>query len=119
MTSLRQRPGDAEIDDPRSVPGQQHVRRLEIAVNDAGRVDCLQRLGDPGDEPECHRLLHRAVGVDDLVEGGPGHVRGHQPWRRGGRVRVDQLRGVQPAHPLGGLDLLAEAVKETLVVAEL
>ncbi len=41
--------GDAEVDDPRPVDGEQHVRRLEVAVHDARRVHraeaaCQRRL---------------------------------------------------------------------------
>jgi hypothetical protein len=114
----RQRSGDPEIDHPRAVLGEEHVGRLEVAVDDVSRVDRLERLGDAGDQPEHHRLGHRAVAVDDVLDRGTGHVRGHQPRRGGGRVGVDQLRRVQPADSPRGLDLLLEAEAKVLVVAE-
>jgi hypothetical protein len=41
-------PGDPEIDDPGAVLSQQHVRWLQIAVHDAGRVYRPQALGESG-----------------------------------------------------------------------
>jgi hypothetical protein len=34
-----QGPGDAEVDHPRAVKGQQHVRGLEVAVDQVAAVD--------------------------------------------------------------------------------
>ena len=87
-------------------------------MHDPGGVDGLEGLGDAGDQPEDHGLGHRAVPGHRLLQGGPGHVGGDQPRGRGGRIGVEQLRGVQPVHPPGGLDLLPEAGPEILVVAE-
>ena len=65
---------------------QQHVARLEVAVDDAGRVDGLERLGQPRPEPAAASSpRHRAVLVDHVVERRPGHVAGHEV----GPVAVD------------------------------
>ena len=56
--------------------------------------------------------------ADRLLQRRARHVGGHQPRRRGVRIGVEQLRGVQPVHPPGGLDLLPEAGPEVPVVAQ-
>jgi hypothetical protein len=81
--------------EPISIPlGEQHVRRLEITVHDTGRVDGLQGLSDPGDQPEYRRFGHRAVVRDGLPQGRSWHVGGRQPRWSGGWIGIEQLRGI-------------------------
>ncbi|MFB6875423.1 hypothetical protein [Streptomyces sp. NPDC056323] len=47
--------GDAEVDDTGAVGGEQHVGRLEVAVDDARAVDDVQCLGHARDQQH-HRL---------------------------------------------------------------
>ena len=111
-------PCDPEIDHARPVRGQQHVGRFEITVDDTGGVDRLQSLGDPGHQQDDRLRRHRPVLRDGLLQRRPRHVRRHQPRRCGRGIGAEKFRGVQPAHPLGGLDLLAETRPEVRVVAQ-
>jgi hypothetical protein len=61
-------PGDAEIDDPRSVLSQQQVRWLQITVHDARCVDRAQALGQSRRQREHGRGRQRAVPGDRLGE---------------------------------------------------
>ena len=60
------RPGDAEIDDPRPVLSQQHVRWFQITVHDARCVDRAQALGQSRRQREHGRGRQRAVPGDCL-----------------------------------------------------
>jgi hypothetical protein len=44
--------GNAEVDDPRAVLGQQHIGRLQVAMHHPGGVDGAQALRQPGGQRE-------------------------------------------------------------------
>lgn len=112
-------PGDAEVDDARTVGGQQHVGRLQIAVHDAGAVDDLEGLGDPGDHQQHGGDGESAVFGDGGGECGAGDVGGGEPGHRAVGVAVDHRGGEQPLDPLRGVHLLREPAAELRVFAEL
>jgi hypothetical protein len=73
------RPGDAEVNDPRAVVGQDDVARLEVAVDEAAGVDRGQPLGQRGTEPLGLRGAERAALGDRRRQRRPGHVGGDHP----------------------------------------
>src|SRR5262249_8014745 len=54
-----------------------HVRRAEIAVNDAASVRVIDRVANLADVVERHREIERAVACDDRLERFAGHVLHH------------------------------------------
>lgn len=108
-------PGDAEVDDPRPVGGEQDVARLEVAVDHSRRVHRVQGAGDAGDELEGGGQGQRTVDVQGLVQGQPGYVCAGQPRLLAVRVVVEHRHEVVAADLLGGPDLLLEAVPELAV----
>ena len=54
---LRERPGEAEVEDLHAVGRDEHVRGLEVAMHDAGGMERLERREDPAREG--HRLVDR------------------------------------------------------------
>ena len=112
------RPGDAEVDDPRALGGQQDVGRLQIAVHHARVMDGEQPLGQRGTDGGDLRGGLRTVLVDLVVQRGPRYVLRREP----GAVRVE-IGGDQPgrtaaADPPGGRDLPREARAELLVLGK-
>ncbi|OLT35209.1 hypothetical protein BJF79_07140 [Actinomadura sp. CNU-125] len=57
-------PGDAEVDDPGTVVGQQHVGGFEIAVHQTAGVYGGQPFGQSGTEHADGRCGQRSVAVD-------------------------------------------------------
>ncbi len=112
------RPGDAEVDHPRAVPGHQHVGGLEVAVDHARPVDGLERLGDAGDEEQYGAGRQRPVPSYHLVQRRAGHVGGGQP--RGAVVHpgVDHLGREQAVDPAGARHLLREPFPELRIRGE-
>ncbi len=115
-----QGPRDAEVDDARAVDGDQHVGRLQVAVDDAGGVDVLERVRESGREDADGSLGQGPVVVpDDLLQARPGDVpRGHPRHRRLG-VRVQHRRRPVPADPPRGPHLLPEPLPELLLRGQL
>lgn len=110
-----QRPRDAEVDDPRTVDGDEHVGRLEVAVDHPGGVDVLQRVRETGGEDPHRPLGQRPVVVSDhLLEAGARHVSGGDPGHGRLGVRVQHRRRPVAADLPGGAHLLAEARPELL-----
>jgi hypothetical protein len=112
-------PRDPEVDHPRPVPGQQHIRRLQVPVHHPGTMNRGQRLGHPGHQQEHALGRHRPVIGHRPRQGRPGHVRRHQPRRRPVRITVKNLRREQTVHASRGRDLLPEPNPEVRVVAQL
>jgi hypothetical protein len=109
------RPGDAEVDDPRPVLGEQHVRRLEVPVHHAHGVDRVEALRQPGGQRQQRCLRQRPVRVDRLGQRGTGHVRRGHPRHRAVHVRIDHLGREHAADPPRRRDLAAEAGPELRV----
>src|SRR5690606_1553064 len=70
---------DAKVDevDPAAVGVDQHVGRLDVAMDDPGRVGPPEDVGDlRGDRPE--RIEREGLPGGELGEVDPGHVLEHQ-----------------------------------------
>ena len=76
------RAGDAEVDHPRPVLRQQHVRRLEILVDHSRGVDRRQALRQARGQRQQRPLRQWPVTVHRLVQRRPRHVRCGQPRHR-------------------------------------
>jgi hypothetical protein len=111
--------GDAEVNDPRPVDGEQHVRRLEVAVHEARRVHGTEAACQPGRERPDRGDAERAVTGHGVCQRRASDVPGHQPGLRAIRIGVDDRRGKRPADALGGLDLLREPAAEAGVTGEI
>ena len=104
--------GDAEVDDARAVDGDQDVGRLEVAVDEPGAVDVLERVGEPG-RPRMR--TERSGSGPWLVRRRrcwrrrPGDVAGGDPGHGGLGVGVQHRGRPLAADPPGGPHLLAEA----------
>lgn len=109
----------AEVDDAGSVQGEQHVRRLEVAVHDPGPMDVLEGLGHPRGQQEHRRHGQRPVLLDGVGEGGPGNVGRGEPGRTAVGVAVENGRRVHALYATGVGDLLAEPLAEVGVVGQL
>src|SRR5690606_36770102 len=101
--------GDAEVDDPRAVRGEQHVARLEVAVDQPGGVHGAQRLGQADGEHRRGLGRQRAGALDHLAQRAAGHEPGGHPRRLRTGVGVHQRRAEHPADQAGRVDLLGEA----------
>jgi hypothetical protein len=93
--------GDAEVDQPRPVGGEQHVRRFHVAVRDARAVHGGEGLGET--RGQCVRRVdrQRAVLLDGVAQGHRGQELRGQPGDRGVRTGVDN-RGTVPAGGCSG-----------------
>ncbi len=112
------RPRDAEVDDPGAVGRHQDVRRLQVTVDETGRVDLLERGREPGAERAHRRLGQRAVRGDDIGEVGAQDVRRREPGQRCVGRGVDHGGGVAAGNGLGDVDLVPEPLPERLVRGE-
>ncbi len=112
-------PGDAEVDDPRALGGQQDVRRLEVAVHHPGLVDVDQAVGEGGADRGHLGPGQRPLVADPLVERGAGDVGGRQPGPLHVDVGGDQPGDAAAPDPGGGGDLAGEAGAELLVLGQL
>ncbi len=105
--------GDAEVDDARAVDGEQDVGGLEVAVDEARRVDVLQRVGEAGAQDADGALGQRSVvRGDHRLERGARDVPGGQPRHLGLGVGVEHGGRPGAADPPRRRDLLAEPVAE-------
>lgn len=95
----RRRAGDAEVDQARSVEGEQDVARLDIPVDQTRPVHGGQGSRQYLAQHPYRTVRQRAAGRDRLLQGRSGHERGGQPGR--GRLRV----GAHHPHHPGAVDL--------------
>ena len=120
QAGLRQRrrfhgAGDAEVNDPRTVLGQKHVRRLEIPVHHARGMDGIQAFRQAPGQRQQRCLWQRSRAIDRLGQRGPRNIgRGH-PCHRAIDVRIHHRGGEHPAHPPGRADLPPESLPELRV----
>ncbi len=111
-------PGDAEVDDPRPLRGQQDVGRLQVPVHHPGLVHGDQALGQRGAHGRDVGRDERTT-VDDLVvQGGAGHVLRGEPGAVRLQVRGDQPRGAAAPDAPGRRDLAGEPRPELLVLGQ-
>lgn len=106
------RPGDPEVDDLGPGVGEQHIARLEVAVDHPGPMDVAQRLGESRRQPAQFGGGHRPVPLHLVGERGTGHVQGGHPRPYGIRIGVDDRCGEGAADPPGRPDLLPETCPE-------
>lgn len=112
------RAGDPEVDDTRTVLGDEDVGGLEIPVDDPRAVDRLERLGDTGDQQQHRARRERTVALDRLGEGGPRNVGGGEPGHRIVHPGIDHLGGEQSVDTPGAGDLVGEPQPESGVRRE-
>ncbi len=112
------RPRYPEIDDFRSVGGQQYISRLQIAVDDPGAMDVAQRLGES--RGQLPYLIGRQwpLPLHMLGKRRPGNVEGRHPGPFGIRIGVHDGRRKGPADPPRGRHLLPEPPPELGVLGE-
>ncbi len=87
-------------------------------MDDAGTVDGLQRLGDPGHEQQDRTRRERAVVPDGLLQGRAGDVGGDEPRDRIVHPGIDHLGGEQSVDAAGAGDLVGEPQAESVVRSE-
>ncbi|BBJ42149.1 hypothetical protein SSPO_048670 [Streptomyces antimycoticus] len=114
-----QRPRDAEVDDARTVDGDQDVGGFEVAVDQTGVVDVAQGLCEAVGEDADGPLGQAARLGDDRVQGGTGDIAGGDPWSGGLGVGVQHRRGPRAPDPLRGPHLLFEPPPEFGLLGEL
>ncbi len=112
------RPGDAEVDDARSLGGQQDVRRLEVPVHDARLVHGDQALGEGGPDGGDLRRGQRSLLRDLVVQGGAGDVLGGEPRPVGLQVGGDEPGGAAASDPPRRGHLAREPGAELLVLGQ-
>jgi hypothetical protein len=110
-------PGDAEVDHLGAAGREQHVARLEVAVDHAGAVDRGQRGGHPDRDAVQVGRGERAALLDHLGEAGPVHVLDDQVRLLVVGVGVEHLGGAERRHLPGPVDLAAEPAPELVVGA--
>ncbi len=111
--------GDAEVDDAGPVEGDQHVRGLQIAVDDAGAVDVLEGVREARGQDPYGSVRQRAEVVGhDPAQARAGDVAGGEPGGRRLGVGVEDRGGPLAADPPGRVDLLAEPDAELLAGGE-
>jgi hypothetical protein len=108
--------GYAEVEDARSGRGEDDVLRLDVAVDDAGRVDGGEGLGGAGREGVQGAAGEGPVLGQVLAEGGTRSVRGRQPGCRGLGVGGQQGYEAGALHTGGELHLAAEPGPELRVL---
>ena len=100
--------GDAEVDEHRVAVDDEDVAGLDVAVDDAGGVDDVERLGDAAGEPvQLGRRQGPPLG-DVLVERRAGHVARHDVGVGAVDVGVDDGRDPRAADAAQGVDLAAQ-----------
>ena len=104
--------GDAEVDHPRAVVGQEHIPRLEVPVHQPDTVDLDEGDHQPDGEAPQALFRQRAGALHDFLQAWPRHVHRRQPWRCRARIGVHDRRGVGARHPARRLDLANEADAE-------
>jgi hypothetical protein len=113
------RPGDAEINDPRSILGQQHIRRLKVPVHHARGVDRAQALGQASGQRQQRARRQRPVVIYRLEQRRPRNVSRSQPRHRAVDIRVHHHGREQTAHPPRRGDLPAEPHPEIRILGQL
>ena len=112
------RPRDPEVDHSGPAGGEEHVGGLQVAVDEPGRVDRRQRLGEPAGQVEQRVLRHRPVGEHGLAQRRPFDELRGEPRRLAVRVGVEHARGEQAHDRRGRGDLPPEPLPEAGVVGE-
>ena len=112
-------PGDAEVDDPRPVRRQQHVRRLQVPVHQADVVDRGQPLRKTRRKTAQLRRRQRPALAHHVIERRRVDVRRRQPRHRPLGIGVHHHSRVKPVHPPRRRDLPPEPGPELPVHGQL
>ncbi len=111
------RAGDAEVDDAGAAGGQHDVRRLEVPVDQAGRVDV--RSVDASDTARlASPASSRGPPARRLIQCGPGEVLGGDPGTSALGLRAQDPCDALAADGLRGVGLAQEPLREMSVVRE-
>ena len=113
------RAGDAEVDDPRAVVRDQHVRRLEVPVHHARGVDRAEALRQARGQRQQRPRRTRPVVRYRPMQRRPGDISRGQPRRRPVDVGVHHHGREYSAHPAGRVDLPPEPVPELRIRGQL
>jgi hypothetical protein len=100
--------GEAEVDHFRPYRREQHVRRRQVAVHDAGGMDGAQRGGHAEREMFQVGGPQRAAPGDQLRQRRALDVLGDQVWLRSVGVGVEHGGRGEPADPAGAVGLPPE-----------
>ncbi len=104
--------GDAEVDDPGAVLGQQDVGRLEVAVDHARGVDRTQALRQPCRQGQDRTRRQRPVLVHRVRQRRAFNISRGQPRHRAVNICVDDRSREQSADLARDRDLPPEALPE-------
>ena len=111
--------GDAEVGDLHpAVAGEQHVGRLDVAVDEPGPVGGVERLGDLGGQPGRLPRVDRRRVVEALAQRAPGHQLHHDRLGAVLRAGVVDRDDARVGEAGGGDRLLAEPGDEAVVGGE-
>ena len=111
--------GEAEVDHPGAVSAEDHVAWLEIAVQQARRVDVVQPFGEHDAERGGHGGAERAAFLDVLRQGEALDVLGGEPrWHLIRLGRREQGRDPWPGDHAEDDDLPVEPVFRLVVLGE-
>ena len=109
------RDGNAEIDDPRPVLSQQHVRWLQVTVHDPRGMNGAQARRQTRREFQHRPPRQGPVLPHRVSQRRPGHIGRGQPRHRAIGIRADQRHGEPAAHLAGDGDFPPEARPELRV----
>ena len=101
-------PGQPEVDEHRRAALEQHVGRLDVAVQHADLVHRDDRLGQPGREVPEVGPGDRPLLPDVLVQRQAGHVAGRDVGRLAPGVGVDHLGDPRAGDPAQRRDLAGQ-----------
>ncbi|GAA3171294.1 hypothetical protein GCM10020001_117320 [Nonomuraea salmonea] len=101
---------DAEVDHARAVGTDQHVVRLQVAVDDPGLVHGGERGGDGGGEPVQVVAGEPAAPLDDLAQARAGDVLADDVRPRARHVRGQHPSRAERRHPPRRRRLFGEPV---------
>ena len=107
--------GQAEVDEDRGAALHQHVGRLDVAVQHAGRVHGVQGLGERAGEPGQVGAGDRALLLDVVGQREARHVAGGDVRDGAVRVGVDDLGDPGALHPAQRVDLTGQPVAGLVV----
>ena len=115
--------GQPEVDQLRllaalEIGGEDHVRRLDVAVDHAGRVRRLERPAEPRARCEPRARVEPLLALEHLVERRAAHVLHHQE-RRIADHQVEEARHVAVLDRGDRLGLLLKALAEARVGEQL
>ena len=114
---------EAEVAEIRVLPavdrGDEDVAGLDVAVDEAGRMSCVERLGDLRDQRERAVGLERSLAAEQLAQVGPVDVRHREEQPAVDLSRRDRRGDVGMVERRRDLRLAQEALAKPLLVGKL